>query len=208
MKVGKILLSFLLTIGLVGTVIPTNIVSAKTSSYTMTKKAGYKPAVYNGLWEFKQIKLNNGLTVSHEKANYGYTTVPIILYKGKKVWSLLSVDKEPLDNGSTSFTVTTNGDTFLSHVITVGAGSVQYVVGIHANGKVFLSKKWAEFRIESKFLSADTLETAFEQQNTKWNPAYQSNAEQHTGIWRVKRYKLLSNGTMKLEKDYQINRNN
>lgn len=174
--------------------VPASITGAASTKYT----AKVYPAVQLAMNPKKlPVKLPNGLTIDKEP---GDSLFPVIKYAGKKVWT----GKNDFEgSGDIQFTLTSGGDTFLYTIYYIGAsgGLGVDLVGVHANGKVFVKKNFGGIDLTAKFLKADSFEVAVEKLNPKWNPAKDSNAERHSGIYDVTVYQLTSKGIVK-QKSY------
>lgn len=134
------------------------------------------------------IKLTNGLTIGKEKYLRGY--VPVILKDKKKVWIGGGINSD----GDIQFTVTENKDTFLYHKTSAGGTEVVDLVGVHADGKVFLEKyiPGSGVCVNIDFLSASTIELGIE----RYNKDYNDQADRYTGIYDITFYSLSKDGKM------------
>ncbi|MGE7119122.1 hypothetical protein ACQKIC_02765 [Peribacillus sp. NPDC046944] len=152
----------------------------------------------SGTGEFSK-KLKNGLSVGiEERDEWNYT--PFIKKGKKKVWSLKYLSST---FGYMQYTETKEKDTFLYYTEIAGGGARTSVVGVHSNGKVFLKKGYTSGAgLDTKFLSANTIEVAIERMKKNWDPGKEPNAEKYTDTWDVKRYSLSKTGKMKLVKKY------
>ncbi|MGF7046451.1 hypothetical protein J2T13_000927 [Paenibacillus sp. DS2015] len=171
--------------------LPTGIIGAKSAQYT----AKLYPQL-NLIVDAKKfpMKLNNGLVIDKENGDMG--VFPVIKLNGKKVWS---GKNEFEGSGEVQFTVTASGDTYLYSSYYHGASGPIGIdfVGVHANGRVFVKKKFGGDTAVPKFLKADSFELAIERSNPKWDPSKDSNAELHTGIYDVTIYQLTTKGIVK-----------
>ncbi|MNT21409.1 hypothetical protein D3C72_1567470 [compost metagenome] len=139
------------------------------------------------------MKLSSGMVIDKES---GDGLFPVIKFNGKKVWSAKN-DFE--GSGYVQFSVSANGDTFLysSYYIGASGGIGIDLVGVHANGRVFVKKKFSGTDVKAKFLKVDSFEVAVERLNPKWDPAKDSNAERSTGTFDVTVYQLTTKGIVK-----------